>query len=102
MSDKAKPSDKGQVQRLLARLPDDATFADITARARQRLFRHEKLKHGITERQVDRLMRQLILEEGGDRTAFVILQSPKPGSANPFKTDRPLERGDILAIDTGA
>jgi Xaa-Pro aminopeptidase len=78
------------------------TAAEITARARQRLFHHEKLRHGITERQVDRLMRQLILEEGGDRTAFVILQSPKPGAANPFKTDRPLERGDILAIDTGA
>ncbi|MCC7350024.1 MAG: aminopeptidase P family protein [Phycisphaerales bacterium] len=76
--------------------------ADITARARQRLFHHDKLRHGITERQVDRLMRQLILEEGGDRTAFVILQSPKPGAASPFKPDRPLERGDILAIDTGA
>lgn len=78
------------------------TAADITARARQRLFRHEKLRHGITERQVDRLMRQLILEEGGDRTSFVILQSSKPGAANPFKPDRPLDRGDILAIDTGA
>jgi Xaa-Pro aminopeptidase len=78
------------------------TAAEITARARQRLFHHEKLRHGITERQVDRLMRQLILEEGGDRTAFVILQSPKPGAGNPFKTDRPLDRGDVLAIDTGA
>lgn len=78
------------------------TAADITARARQRLFQHENLRQGITERQVDRLMRQLILEEGGDRTAFVILQSPKPGAANPFKPDRPLDRGDILAIDTGA
>ena len=76
--------------------------AEITARARQRLFRHESLRRGITEREVDRLMRQLILEEGGDRTAFVILQDAKPGAANPFKTDRPLEPGAVLAIDTGA
>jgi Xaa-Pro aminopeptidase len=77
--------------------------AEITGRARQWLFKHEKLKHGITEREIDRLMRQLILEEGGDRTSFVILQdNNKPGASNPFKTDRRLNRGDILAIDTGA
>jgi len=76
--------------------------AEITARARQRLFHHPSLRTGVTARQVDRLMRQLILEEGGDRTSFVILQSPRPGAASPFKPDRPLERGDILAIDTGA
>lgn len=76
--------------------------AEITGRAHQRLFRHEKLRDGITEREVDRLMRQLILEEGGDRTSFVILQDEKPGAANPFKTDRPLRRGDVLAVDTGA
>lgn len=78
------------------------TAAEITARARRRLFQHEKLRAGVTERQIDRLMRQLILEEGGDRTSFVILQSDRPGAAGPFKPDRPLERGDILAIDTGA
>jgi len=76
--------------------------AEITGRARQRLFKHESLRHGITEREVDRLMRQLILEEGGDRTSFVILQSTKPAAGSPFKTDRLLSRGDVLAIDTGA
>lgn len=76
--------------------------AEITGRARQRLFRHEKLRDGITEREVDRLMRQLILEEGGDRTAFVILQDEQPGAASPFKVDRPLRRGAVLAVDTGA
>jgi len=76
--------------------------AEVTANARQRLFKHEKLRHGITEREVDRMMRQLILEEGGDRTSFVILQSTKIGAASPFKTNRLLQRGEVLAIDTGA
>ena len=47
-------------------------------------------------------MRQLILEEGGDRTAFVILQSDKPDASHPFKVDRTLTGGEVLAIDTGA
>lgn len=76
--------------------------AEITAKARQRLFKHDNLRAGITEREVDRLMRQLIHEEGGDRTSFVILQSPRPGAASAFKPDRPLVRGEVLAIDTGA
>ena len=46
--------------------------AAITGRARQRLF--DQVEPGMTERQVARLIRQLILEEGGDRTAYVILQ----------------------------
>lgn len=53
----------------------------FAASARQRLFTHDELRHGITERQVDRRMRRLILEEDGDRSAFVILQDPTPGQA---------------------
>ena len=74
--------------------------AELTGRARQRLF--DRVKPGMTERQVARLMRQLVLEEGGDDVSFVILQLDAPGASNLFKFDRPLEKGTILAIDAGA
>ena len=83
---------------------EEATYvrsaADITGRARQRLF--DAVVPGMTERDVVRLMRRLILEEGGDRTSFVILQLDYPGSGNQFPYDRPLRRGDVLAVDAGA
>ena len=56
----------------------------------------------MTERDVVRMMRRLILEEGGDRTSFVHLQLGIPGSKNQFHYDRPLEKGSILAVDAGA
>ena len=74
--------------------------AEITGRARQRLF--DAVASGMTEREVVRLMRLLILEEGGDRTSFVILQLDYPGSGSQFPYDRPLRRGDVLAVDAGA
>lgn len=74
--------------------------ADITARARQRLF--DSISKGMTERDVARAMRQLIAEEGGDRTSFVILQGGQPGSGNPFHYDRELVPGSVLAVDAGA
>ena len=73
---------------------------NITDRARQRLF--DLVRPGMTERDVARLMRQLIQEEGGDRTSFVILQLDLPGAKNQFSLDRPLRHGDVLAVDTGA
>ena len=75
--------------------------ADITGRARQRLFA-QHVGPGTTERDIARTMRRLILEEGGDRTSFVHLQLDVPGCKNPFHYDRPLRRGDVLAVDTGA
>jgi Xaa-Pro aminopeptidase len=75
--------------------------AEITARARQRLFdRH--IVPGMTEREVARAMRRLILEEGGDRTSFVHLQLDLPGCKNQFHYERPLRKGTVLAVDTGA
>jgi Xaa-Pro dipeptidase len=75
--------------------------AAVTGRARQRLFdRH--IVAGMTEREVARAMRRLILEEGGDQTSFVHLQLDRPGCKNQFHYDRPLRRGDVLAVDTGA
>ncbi|MEE9247263.1 MAG: Xaa-Pro peptidase family protein [Dehalococcoidia bacterium] len=79
--------------------------AEITARARQRLFDNH-LAPGMTEREVARLMQQLILEEGGDGTSFVHfqydIQSQLPGAKTAFHYERPLRKGTIFGIDTGA
>lgn len=77
------------------------TAADITGRARQRLF-DRYVTPGMTERDVARTMGQLIMEEGGDRLAFVHLQLDIPGCDNQFHYERPLEKGTILAVDAGA
>ncbi len=74
--------------------------AEVTGLARQRLF--GQVVPGMTEREVARRMRQLVLEEGGDRTSFVILQHDVAGSKNQFHYDRPLQAGTILAVDAGA
>ena len=88
----------------MVKSPEELSFtrkaADVTGRARQRLF--DLVEPGMTERDVARLMRRLILEEGGDRTSFVILQLDEPGARNPFNYDRPLRKGDVLAVDSGA
>ena len=73
---------------------------DVTARARQRLF--GMIRPGMTERETVRLLRRLILEEGGDGTSFVMLLLGIPGSRNPFGYDRPLEAGQVVGVDTGA
>ncbi|MDE3001543.1 MAG: Xaa-Pro peptidase family protein [Gemmatimonadota bacterium] len=73
---------------------------EVTARARQRLFR--VIRPGMTERETARLLRRLILEEGGDGTSFVMQLLGIPGSRNPFGYDRPLEAGQVVGVDTGA
>ena len=79
--------------------------ADITGRARQRLY-DGHLVPGMTEREAVRALRRLILEEGGDRTSFVHVQldvqSAFPGAKNQFHYDRPLRSGTIIGLDTGA
>ena len=74
--------------------------AEMTGRARQRVF--DQLRPGATERDVDRMLRAMMLEEGAERTSFVILQSETPGAGNPFKYERALEPGSVLAVDGGA
>lgn len=74
--------------------------ADVTGRARQRLF--DEVTRGMTEREVVRRMRHLLSEEGADRTGFVILQHDDPGSRNQIPIDRPLQPGTVLAVDAGA
>jgi Xaa-Pro aminopeptidase len=75
--------------------------AEVTARARQRLF-DGYVKPGVTERDVARNLGQLMLEEGADRVAFVHFQLDLLGSKNQFHYDRPLQKGIILGVDAGA
>lgn len=74
--------------------------AGVTDRARQRLF--GMIRPGMTERAAARLLRRLILEEGGDGTSFVMLLLGIPGSRNPFGYDRPVEAGRVIGVDAGA
>ena len=68
--------------------------ARITGRARQRLF--DEVVPRMTERDVVRNLRRLILEEGGDRTSFVHLISGTPASHSQHHLDRPLEKDSVL------
>ena len=73
---------------------------DITGRARQRMF--DEIHKGMTERDVARLLRRLILEEGGDRTSFIHLISGFPAAHSQHHLDRPLVKGSLLYVDAGA
>ena len=88
----------------MVKTPEEVEYmrqaAAITGRARQRLFR--EVSPGMTERDVVRRLRALILEEGGDRTSFVHLTADLPVSQTQFHLDRPLKRGGLLYIDAGA
>jgi len=74
--------------------------ADITGRARQRMF--DEIHKGMTERDVARMLRRLILEEGGDRTSFIHLISGFPAAHSQHHLDRPLVKGSLLYVDAGA
>ena len=88
----------------MVKTPEEVEYmrqaAAITGRARQRLFR--EVVPGMTERDVVRRLRALILDEGGDRTSFVHLTADLPVSQTQFHLDRPLKRGGLLYIDAGA
>ena len=77
------------------------TAAEITGRARQRLY-DDQIVPGVTEREVVRALRRLMLEEGADRTSFVHMQHNLPGDKNLFPPDRPLTKGMTIGMDTGA
>ncbi len=74
--------------------------ADITGRARQRMF--DEIHKGMTERDVARMLRRLILEEGGDRTSFIHLISGFPAAHSQHHLDRLLVKGSLLYVDAGA
>ena len=88
----------------MVKTPEEVAYmreaAAVTGRARQRLFR--EIVPGMTERDVVRRLRRLILEEGGDRTSFVHLIAGSPASHSQHHLDRPLEKGNVLYVDAGA
>ena len=88
----------------MVKTPEEVAYmrgaAAVTGRARQRLFR--EIVPGMTERDVVRRLRGLILEEGGDRTSFVHLIAGSPASHSQHHLDRPLEKGNVLYVDAGA
>ncbi|MFT7532866.1 MAG: Xaa-Pro aminopeptidase [Gammaproteobacteria bacterium] len=73
---------------------------DITGRTRQRMF--DEIHPGMTERDVARLLRQFILEEGGDRTSFTHFISGFPAAHSQYHLNRPLVKGSLLYVDAGA
>ena len=88
----------------MVKTPEEVAYmreaAAVTARARQRLFR--EVVPGMTERDAVRRMRQLILEEGGDRISFVHLIAGSPASHSQHHLDRPLAKGNVFYLDAGA
>ncbi len=92
------------VKMRMVKTPEEVAYmrqaADITGRARQRLF--DEIVPGMTERDVVRSMRRLILEEGADRTSFVHLIASFPPCHTQHHLDRPLEKGRVLYVDAGA
>ncbi len=88
----------------MVKSPEEVAYmkqaADITGRARQRMF--DQVAPGMTERDVVRLLRRLILEEGGDRTSFVHLITDLPAAHSQHHLDRPLKKGNSLYVDAGA
>ena len=88
----------------MVKTPEEVAYmreaAAVTGRARQRLFR--EIVPGMTERDAVRRLRQLILDEGGDRTSFVHLIAGAPACHSQHHLDRPLEKGRVLYVDAGA
>ena len=88
----------------IVKTPEEVAYmrqaADITGRARQRLF--DEVVPGMTERDVARRLRQLMLEEGADRTSYIHVVTSFPVCHTQHHLDRPLEKGNVLYIDAGA
>ena len=88
----------------MVKTPEEVAYmreaAAVTGRARQRLFR--EIVPGMTERDAVRRLRQLILEEGGDRTSFVHLIAGAPACHSQHHLDRRLEKGNVFYVDAGA
>lgn len=59
---------------------------------------------GLTERRIDRMLTDELLDRGADGPAFPAIVAGGPNSAIPHHTptDRSLQAGDLLKIDAGA
>jgi Xaa-Pro aminopeptidase len=72
------------------------TNCQITSRAIEGCF--DRVKEGMTERDVAKILAMCMLEEGADRLAFLLFD----GSYSGYPADRVFRTGDTLAIDTGS
>jgi Xaa-Pro aminopeptidase len=77
------------------------TASEITARAMERTF--SALKAGMTERDTARILRTNLMDEGAERINFLIVASGTDFTRGKisFPTERRLQRGDTVTIDTG-
>jgi Xaa-Pro aminopeptidase len=71
----------------------------ITGHARQKTFREVEV--GMTEREIMRLFARHLLEAGGDRVSFIIVNTGIPSNSTYIYLDRPLKKGNVLSIDGG-
>jgi len=77
------------------------TACEITARAMERTF--PALKEGMTEREVARILRTHLMDEGAESIDFLALASGTDFTRGKISmaTERRLQRGDTVTIDTG-
>lgn len=80
-----------------------AAFAALPARLNAQLCQSNSMDQGITEREAQQAMRQLLHEFGADETPYVMTQSGQQGYDNIVlePEDHVLQNGDLLIIDTG-
>jgi Xaa-Pro aminopeptidase len=85
-----------------------AKVCEITGRAYQRTF--SEARPGMTESRVGQVLISAMMDEGADLPsqgrrgpcAFLIVDASRPLGQLHAPTDKPLEWGDLLHIDTGA
>lgn len=77
------------------------TACEMTARAMERTF--PALKAGMTEREVARILRTNLMDEGAEAITFLAIASGTDFSRGKIScaTDRRLQKGDTLTVDTG-
>jgi Xaa-Pro aminopeptidase len=75
--------------------------AEMTARAMERTF--PALREGMTEREAARILRTTLMDEGAEAITFLDIGAGTDFSRGRITcaTDRRLQRGDTLTIDTG-
>ena len=63
-----------------------------------------RIRAGMTERQIQRMLEFEMLELGSEGAAFETIAAAGPNGALPHATpsDRPIERGELLTLDFGA
>jgi len=91
--------------RMVKSAPEVARVREIAGVASEAFARlGPRLRPGLTEREVARLLHGLLVERGADTVPYLVPVSGPHGyeQINMGPTDRQLEAGDLLIIDVGA